>query len=913
MTPPSIYVAEVTAWNGSSTITLYFATDGFATLPTDTPANTIVDGRLIQPAFLQRSAFGPQATSGKTNANYGDLILANADGGLDAILGYGVDGRSLIVRHGLVGAPYPSAFTPVFAGTMAAIIADGSSGKDAVTIKIADQQQSLTIPLQPTLYAGTNSLPNGLEGTTSDLMGKPKPICLGSVLNIAPPCVNTSKLIYQVNDSAIASLDAVYDRGEPLMAGGTYATVTDLQDDAQEPAPGTYKVYLAGGYFRLGSTPAGTVTADVSEGATTADRTTAQLFVRVLERLGLTTGAWSASDITALDAANNAVCGYWTASVVNGSDVLDLIAQSPLAWWGADATGVIRIQQLALPTGSPVRSFVQDDCLQPLALLLSNDPADGLPSYQSIVQYGQNYTVQSVDFVDATLSVRARLIATTSTTITVRVAVADPYPQGANSATIAYQDQGSGGVSPATGQTVTPDTTLTEIAGSYVDFTITLPTFGTNARVTFTATASNRQAASDAVDVPMSGGAKAVTYSNTAPSSPATNDLWLDTSVNPNVWNRWNGSAWVPATPTTAAQITYTGTGTPTVDSLKPAEVGAEQTTGKSLTVLTNRTADNIGYTSGAGGGTVDSLRPAQAQATGDGFQILSNPDFLGSVNPFSVYDNSGSGKVTHSLVADSTIPNSSGVYLAITVASGAVYGVTPTPEWGGFAAAIPLDSGSFQADTYHKSSTILWRVRASIPVGMSIGWHSNTTGDQGSATWLTSTAGTGNYEDYVLQQVIGTTSAVHAFLQTGYFSLVGTGSETLPLTWFVALCSATCITHPGGRGVREVDPSQRAIIDLSQAHHNKTLSQLSGRTADQITYTSGGTPTVDSLKPAEASADATTGKSIDILVDGSTYARVKATELSSGQVAQAHDTVESKTMTINQARREAIMYGQVL
>lgn len=101
------------------------------------------------------------------------------------------------------------------------------------------------------------------------------------------------------------------------------------------------------------------------------------------------------------------------------------------------------------------------------------------------------------------LVARARVITTTPTTIVARFAVGDPYPQGAASVSIAYQDLGSGGVSPGTPQTATPAATLTEVAGSYVDFTITRPAFGAGAgRVTFTATATNRQSAIDAVDVP---------------------------------------------------------------------------------------------------------------------------------------------------------------------------------------------------------------------------------------------------------------------------------------------------------------------------------------------------------------------------------------------------------------------------
>jgi len=101
------------------------------------------------------------------------------------------------------------------------------------------------------------------------------------------------------------------------------------------------------------------------------------------------------------------------------------------------------------------------------------------------------------------LASRARVIATTDTTVTARYAVADPYPQGANTVTVAYQNLGSPGVTPASGGTLTPQATLTEAAGTYIDYTITRPPFGSGtARVTYTATAANRVSDSDAVDVP---------------------------------------------------------------------------------------------------------------------------------------------------------------------------------------------------------------------------------------------------------------------------------------------------------------------------------------------------------------------------------------------------------------------------
>lgn len=101
------------------------------------------------------------------------------------------------------------------------------------------------------------------------------------------------------------------------------------------------------------------------------------------------------------------------------------------------------------------------------------------------------------------LASRARVTATTDTTVTVRYAVADPYPQGANTVTVTYQNQGAPSVTPASGGTLTPQSTLTEAAGTYIDYTITRPAFGAGtARVTYTASAANRVTDSDAVDVP---------------------------------------------------------------------------------------------------------------------------------------------------------------------------------------------------------------------------------------------------------------------------------------------------------------------------------------------------------------------------------------------------------------------------
>lgn len=729
--PIYVYTAEVEFWNGATTETRYYCGGDveFITQSGDTPANITFEPCLIQPLLVQRFAFDGNKTMGRSQVGYGQLILDNTDGGLDTILTYGVDGRSLVIRRGVQGAAYPSGFTEMFKGTMQQLISDPSD-QSKIVVSVRDQQSLLNVPLQTTLYAGNNALPAGLEGTASDLKGKPKPVCYGKVLNVSAPCVNTSKLIYQVNDGAVSSVDAVYDRGIALSAGGvwnhvatpfdaggnqvitslwygggkyiligesslgvfsayystdrvtwtaitfpgplgsgvgggyggglhviynfdgaiytssdgitwtsrtnpfgasaslhavaylkstwflgggggiatspdgatwtvratspfyvygfaysgsvivavgadvgltqgvfvssfdgvtwttrtttfptglynfvvysataqiflaagsdqssaggahstatsvdgitwirraspsalgellagcvlggvfyakdntsglgtsydgitwytqpavfpvtsggggsfvstdgtmllaamingglyaapsqTYASLADLQDDTKAPQPGSFVAYPAGGYFRLGSAPAGTITADVTQGANAAARTTAQCFVQVLQRAGMSTGGWSATDITNLDAANSDVIGFWAGpnDTPKCGDVADQIAGSPLARWGADATGVIRIAQLTAPSGSPDLTLVKEDMVQPLVQLRSEDNALGLPCYSSVLQHSRNYTVQTTDLAtgvgDAT---RARLalewLSSTSTDSSVQTA-----------------------------------------------------------------------------------------------------------------------------------------------------------------------------------------------------------------------------------------------------------------------------------------------------------------------------------------------------------------------------------------------------------------------------------------------------------------------------------------------------------
>jgi hypothetical protein len=111
--------------------------------------------------------------------------------------------------------------------------------------------------------------------------------------------------------------------------------------------------------------------------------------------------------------------------------------------------------------------------------------------------------VADVDRDTVTLQIRARTIAQTATTVTVRVAGVDPFPQGANTLSLAHQSQGVTSVDLTSPQTITPEATFSEAANTYKDYVVTRAAAGGGTgRVTWTGTATGRIAASDSADAP---------------------------------------------------------------------------------------------------------------------------------------------------------------------------------------------------------------------------------------------------------------------------------------------------------------------------------------------------------------------------------------------------------------------------
>lgn len=225
MTNRIIYRVQFTGLDVSGAATTFnYATEGMATSPSRTNIpNTFVDGRLDSALVFSRDMFGPNQTRGSVSIVHGTITLINPDGALDFLGSYGFDGRDVWIYR--IDASDMDTDIFFWRGNTESVLLT----ETALIFTVREYTYALDVPLQPLKYAGTNVLPAGLEGGADNIKGKPKPVWLGTVWNVTPPIVNTSRLIYQLCDKAVLSGSwsiTVYDSRVALTLG---MAITDAQ------------------------------------------------------------------------------------------------------------------------------------------------------------------------------------------------------------------------------------------------------------------------------------------------------------------------------------------------------------------------------------------------------------------------------------------------------------------------------------------------------------------------------------------------------------------------------------------------------------------------------------------------------------------------------------------------------------
>lgn len=351
--------------------------------------------RILQPARFSRSMGGTDI-GGKYQVNYGELTLQNSDGALNGMADVFFDGRRLTLKHGNQADG--------FSDVLVAIIDSVSIQSDLVSLRLKDRSLNLDKPFAESKYLGNNALPAGTEGTADDLKDKYKPRLFGRVALMTPIVVNTSKLIYQVNDGAVDSISNVYDAGAYLSRGANYTNAADMQANA--PGGGQYRCLESAGMFRLGSQPFGQISASVVEKWDYLSNTAAGLIQRILTEKGYTSSDWSASDFTTLNEKNAGSIGLLIEEGETTADIISRICQSVGAWWGFDALGIFRVARLDAPSGDPdLILTVPDTGFTEVASLsgewelaacqvMEREPDSSPPVWQVTVKADQNLAVQ---------------------------------------------------------------------------------------------------------------------------------------------------------------------------------------------------------------------------------------------------------------------------------------------------------------------------------------------------------------------------------------------------------------------------------------------------------------------------------------------------------------------------------------
>ena len=370
----NLFLAEIEAYDPdtSSTVTHYFSSgQGYD------HAGQFYFPRIENPATLQRRITA--GIGGKASISYGELTLSNFDGALNSLADDYFDGRTITLKRGNKDDAYAS-----FSTVLVATVDSAAFERERISIRLRDKTYLLNKPFNTSKYAGTNALPDGLEGTADNIKGQPKPKIYGRISLMKPVLVNTSKLIYQVNDGAVDAIINVFDSGAYLYRGLDYASEAEMLSTA--PVAGEWRAYPATGYFRLGTSPFGVLGACVAEKWAYLDCSAAGIIERILTAAGYTSADWVAADFTNLDSKNAGSLGVIVGDGETTEALIDRICQSVGAWWGVDALNRFRFARLDAPSGASVATITDNEIIN-----IERQPEQKQAIWQETLKADTNY------------------------------------------------------------------------------------------------------------------------------------------------------------------------------------------------------------------------------------------------------------------------------------------------------------------------------------------------------------------------------------------------------------------------------------------------------------------------------------------------------------------------------------------
>ena len=348
--------------------------------------------RLIQPATFSRS-INTAELGGRQSISYGETLLANTDGILDYLVDDYFDGREMRVYYGREDGPRER-FVMLLRAQISAVAVEVRQ----VSIRLRDRAVTLDKPFSTAKYGGTNVLPAGVDGTPDDIKDQTKPVIYGRVALMEPVLVNTSLLIYQVNNGP-AEVVNVFDGGAYLAReDNDYSSEVELTDENDDPRPGYYKVWPAGGYLRLGGRPFSTLSVSCVDSWNAREISAAGLLRRIIEDAAeqrpdtlqpRTAADWHHFDLQKLDEDNGASLGVVVQPDETTLSLLDRICATVGAFWGFDALGALRVIRFEEPSETADLEVDPWETIE-----AEREPEAQVPFWRVTLKADQNYAVQ---------------------------------------------------------------------------------------------------------------------------------------------------------------------------------------------------------------------------------------------------------------------------------------------------------------------------------------------------------------------------------------------------------------------------------------------------------------------------------------------------------------------------------------
>lgn len=207
-----------------------------------------------------------------------------------------------------------------------------------------------------------------------------------------------------------------------------------------------------------------------------------------------------------------------------------------------------------------------------------------------------------------------------------------------------------------------------------------------------------------------------------------------------------------------------------------------------------------------------DGQQGAIGETLSNGKMLYRDPIFMTGTNSIYVYNNYGNGNVTVTRIEKQPdCPAESQFQLEIKNVG------LSNPICGGFY---------FSSNMTRANAVFIYRIIAKIPVGRNIMFVSEVVGEGGTRGFLSSSKGTGKYQEYLYRLVCGATGT---FSTAGYFYIDGAvGSVAEPVKWYVAY--ATCFDMTG----IEVDYAE--LIENTKQQITTEYSSAINQTKQQIT-----------------------------------------------------------------------------